>query len=131
MKHNQSKILSSGTSVNSRVNKDKLHDCMYEFCTPRLVHYILALRQKFPNRRIFISKIDYKSACQRSHLWWQTAIQSMSQDKTFLYVALRTTFGVAPNPFGWSYISEPIADLANLLMNDPNWDPTQLHSPLQ
>lgn len=44
MTHNQSKVFSSGTSVNSRVNKDTLQDCMYGFCITRLIHYILALR---------------------------------------------------------------------------------------
>ena len=129
--HNQSKVFSSGTSVNGRVNKDALQDCMYGFCITRMVHYILALRRLHPFKRIFISKIDYKSAYRRAHLWWQTAIQSMSQDGTYLHIALRATFGGAPNPFDWSCISESITDLANLLMNDPEWDPSITHSPLQ
>ena len=55
----------------------------------------------------------------------------MSQDGTYLHIALRATFGGAPNPFDWSCISESITDLANLLMNDPEWDPSITHSPLQ
>ena len=55
----------------------------------------------------------------------------MSQDGSFLHVALRATFGGAPNPYDWSIISESVTDLANLLMNDPEWDPTKTHSPIQ
>ena len=60
--HNQSKVFSSSTSVNGRVNKDALQDCIYGFCITRMVHYILALQRLHPFKRIFISKIDYKSA---------------------------------------------------------------------
>ena len=55
----------------------------------------------------------------------------MSQDGTYLHIPLRATFGGAPNPYEWSIISESVTDLANMLMNDPSWDPTSLHSPIQ
>ena len=129
--HNQSKVFASGISVNSRVDKDQLQDCMYGFCIYKLVHYILSLRTHFPSRRIFLSKIDWKSAYRRAHLHWATAIQSMSQDGNYLHIALRATFGGTPNPYDWSVISESVTDLANLLMNDPDWDPSILHSPIQ
>ena len=129
--HNQSKVFSSGTSVNSRVAKDQLQDCMYGFCICRLVHYILSLRTQYPSQRVFLSKIYWKSVYRRAHVHWSTAIQSMSQDGSFLHIALRATFGGAPNPYDWSVISESVTDLANLLMNDPEWDPTTTHSPIQ
>ena len=132
MTHNQSKIFdSSGTSVNGRVDKDLLQACMFGHCITRMIHFILALRRAHPYKRILIQKIDYKSAYRRAHLNWQTAIQSMTQHKQFLYIALRATFGGSPNPFEWGVISESITDLANLLMNDDSWDPSKLCSDIQ
>lgn len=44
--HNQSRVfIASGTSVNGRVDKDILQDCMYGHTIMRMVHYILALRK--------------------------------------------------------------------------------------
>ena len=98
--HNQSKVFDKlGTySVNSRVDKVSLQDCMYGHTIIRMVHFILALRQKYPTKRILQSKIDYKSAYRRAHLNWATAIQSMTQTGEFLHIPLLATFGGAPNP---------------------------------
>ena len=97
--YNQIKVFEkSGTSISSRVNKDSLQDCMYGHTIIRMVHFILALRQKYPTKRILQSKIDYKSAYRRAHLNWATAIQSMTQTGEFLHIPLLATFGGAPNP---------------------------------
>ena len=48
-----------------------------------------------------------------------------------MQIALRATFGGSPNPKEWSIISESVCDLANAIMNDPDWDTNILHSPLQ
>ena len=59
--HNQSKVFkASSTSVNGRVDEPSLQACMYRHCVTRLVNYILVLRQKFPDEKIYMSKIDYK-----------------------------------------------------------------------
>ena len=132
MTHNQSKIFNgSGTSVNGRVDKDLLQACMFGHCITRMIHFILALRKAHPHKRIFMQKIDYKSAYRRAHLNWQTAIQSMIQYDNYLYIALRATFRGAPNPFEWGVISESVTDLANMLMNDKSWDPSCLSFPIQ
>ena len=132
MTHNQSKTFSgSGTSVNDRVDKNMLQACMFGHCILRMIHYIIALRRAHPNKRILMQKIDYKSAYRCAHLNWMTSIQSMTQYKNFLYIALRATFGGCPNPYEWGVISESITDLANLLINDESWDPTTLKSHLQ
>ena len=96
-----------------------------------MVHYILALWQKFPSKRILQSKIDYKSAYRRAHLHWATAIQSLTQTGEFIHIPLRATFGGAPNPAEWSNISETVTDLANLLLSLPEWNPEELHSSIQ
>jgi len=131
--HNQSKVFShSDTSVNSRVITDDLQDCMYGHMIIRLVHYIVALRRKAPNKVIFMQKTDYKSAYRRAHLHWTTAIQTLTRvDDNMAQIALRATFGGAPNPNEWSVISESICDLANAILNDDKWDPDTLHSPCQ
>ena len=130
--HNQSKKFNtSGTSVNSRVDKDSLQDCMYGHCIMRMIHYILALCRAHPNKKIFQSKIDYKSAYRRAHLNWETAIQSITQVEEYIHISLRATFGGTPCPYDWSTISESVTDLANLLMSLPDWDPLTIHSLLQ
>ena len=48
-----------------------------------------------------------------------------------LLVALRMTFGGAPNPSQWSDVSDVITDLANDLVRRSDWDPEVFHSPHQ
>ena len=66
----------SGDSVNSRVKTKNLEPCMFSFVFLRLVHYIVALRRKYPKTRIWIRKEDIKSAFRRLHLNAHTAFQS-------------------------------------------------------
>ena len=129
--HNQSKAFSSKTLVNSRVKKEELQACMYGHCLLRLIHFILALRFKYPNCRILVNKFDYKSAYRRAHLNGSTAIQSITQFGKFALIALRQTFGGAPCPYQWGCISEPIADLANALLELEDWNPVNLCSPFE
>jgi len=131
--HNQSKTFSaSGTSVNSRVDKNKLQDCMYGHMIIRLVHYIVALQISEPNKIIFMQKTDYKSAYRRAHLHWATAIQTITRvNDDIAQIALRATFGGAPNPNEWGVLSESICDLANAILNNKDWNPDLLHAPCQ
>ena len=48
-----------------------------------------------------------------------------------LLVALRLTFGGAPNPLQWSDVSEVAVDLANNLVRRDDWDPTAWSTPQQ
>ena len=67
---NQSKTYSaSGASVNGRVKKDLLQDCMYGYCVLQMVRYMLSLRCKDKNKRILIQKIVWKSAYRRMHFF--------------------------------------------------------------
>ncbi len=61
--HDQSWKWSSGTSVNSRVQKELLQACQYGFCIRRLINWTIAVRRKYPDQRILAIKIEYKSAC--------------------------------------------------------------------
>ena len=131
--HNQSYKFSSGTSVNSRVIKDDLQDCMYGSCLFRVIHEILNMRARYPNSRVLLQKIDWKAAYRRSHLNWETAIQTITQsvEMDLAFLSLRLTFGGAPNPNFWGEISESTTDLANALLQLDDWDPTILASPIQ
>lgn len=131
--HNQSYKFSSGTSVNSRVIKDDLQDCMYGSCLFRIIHEILNLRAKHPHKRVLLQKIDWKAAYRRSHLNWKTAIQTITQsvEMDLAFLSLRLTFGGAPNPNYWGEVSESTTDLANALLRLDDWDPKELASPIQ
>jgi hypothetical protein len=62
MTHDQSFPGPSSQSVNGRVIKESLPNCMYSFALLRLLHYIISLRERHPNTKIFISKFDLDSA---------------------------------------------------------------------
>ncbi|KAL3811131.1 hypothetical protein ACHAXA_005942 [Cyclostephanos tholiformis] len=93
----------------------------------------ITARRKYPGRRIFASKIDFKSAFRRCNLSAATAIQCCTQlpamDLILLY--LRLTFGGCPCPNEWGAFSEPICDLATAILHDDLWKPAELHSPTQ
>jgi hypothetical protein len=123
----------SGTSVNSRTDKSKLTPCIFGWVIRRLAHWIVCARRKYPNRIIYATKIDFKSAYRRCHLHGTTAAQSCAQLPTIelALLMLRLTFGGAPCPYEWSVISELICDLATAIIGDDEWDPDELHSPDQ
>ena len=131
--HNQSMKFGSGTIVNSRVIKEELNDLLYGKCMSRCIHYIVICRAKHPDKRILMSKLDWKSAYRRSHLRGNIAIQTITQciKLQLCFVALRLTFGGAPNPYKWSEISESVTDLSNALLNCEDWDASVYFSPLQ
>ena len=60
--HNQSYKWGSGTSVNSRVDRDKLPPCRFGACLKCLMNWTVSARKKFPGKKNLSSKIDYKSA---------------------------------------------------------------------
>ena len=125
----------SKTSVNSRVRDEDLIPCLYGHANTRCIHYIVGCRQRHPNTRIWLSKVDWKSAYRRQHLNATTAVKSLTQVLIdgiwFLIMALRLTFGGKPCPSEWGSISEPVADLATDLLNCRDWDPTSFRTPQQ
>ena len=130
--HDLSFLMSpSNTSVNSRVLEDKLAPCMFGHCLTRIIHYIVALRLKFPSTPILMQKTDFKSAYRRAHMHWKTSIQCCSVFKQLVLIPLRAVFGGSPCPSEWSIISESTCDLANMLLSHSTWDPNTLHSPIQ
>jgi hypothetical protein len=78
-----------------------------------------------------MTKVDCKSAYRRVHIRATTAVKSSTCTAGMLLIALRMTFGGAPNPSQWSAISEVIADLANDLVRRSDWDPGAWSAPRQ
>ena len=62
--HDQSFEWSSGRSINNRVNLKDFLPRMFGKALLMMVNWTIATRQKYPNQRIFATKIDFKSAFQ-------------------------------------------------------------------
>ena len=65
-------------------------------------------------------------------LAWTTALQTCTQipDKDIAILSLRLTFRGGPCPTKWCSMAEPATDLANAILRLPNWNPSELFSPL-
>ena len=104
---------------------------MFGYCLLRIIHFIVALRLKYPNTPIVIQKVDWKSAYRRAHLNWETSLQCCSVFKQFVLIPLRAVFGGSPCPSEWSIFSESACDLANMFLSHDDWEPLDRHSPIQ
>ena len=118
-------------SVNDRVITAELTPARFGRALMRLLHYICLLRRRLPGERLLLTKVDCKSAYRRIHLQATTAIKACTVFAGLLLVALRLTFGGAPNPSQWSDVSEVAVDLANDLVRRNDWDPTVWSAPQQ
>jgi hypothetical protein len=71
---------SAKISVNSRTKKELLiQACRFGFFIRRIVNWAVAARGLYPDKHILATKNDYKSAYQRGHLHWLTALQTCTQ----------------------------------------------------
>ncbi len=124
-------LTGDNTSVNSRIDMGSYVEMVYGWCINRVVHFMVALREAHPDKKIFISKYDYSDAYRRIAHSASTAAQSISVINEVAYIALHLTFGGAPNPPTWCTFSEMVIDLANEIGSCPTWDPEKLRSPAQ
>ena len=137
MTHDQTFSFTPGSSVNARTQQKNLPHLQYGHCLSRIIHYILALRWRFPWAPIFLSKSDYKSAYRKLQTSGITALQSMMAtgdltDDPNLQVALiclRLSFGGSACPALFSDLSEMATDLANALAQCQAWDPFECRTP--
>ena len=127
--HDQSFEASVGTSVNGRVQKEKLNPLFYGGCLSRLLHYIVDIRLRHPNIPILGGKSDFKAAYRRVSLHGDIAAKCAIMYKDMAIPSMRLTFGGSPCPTEFCPFSELCADLANDLLHCGNWDPTLLASP--
>ena len=54
-----------------------------------------------------------------------------NEDKGFLLMFLRLTFGGAASPNEWCMLAQTVCDLATAILHDEEWDPLSLASPSQ
>jgi hypothetical protein len=119
------------TSINSRVDMTAYAEMIYGWCLPRIIHYVVSLRAKYPSLHILISKYDYSDAYRRIAHSAKAAAQTIAINGTTAYLSLRLTFGVSPNPPTWCMFPEIVTDLANEIGQCTEWDPETLRSPAQ
>jgi hypothetical protein len=131
--HNQTFSSSGeeGRSVKDRVNNTKLTGMQFGKAFSRLIYYIAYFRSIFPDEKILLTKVDWKSAYRRAHLQAGTAATSCTCLDGLLLLALRMPFGGSSNPSEWSKVSEVMSDIANDLARRLDWDPSIHHSPHQ
>jgi hypothetical protein len=120
-----------GRSVNSRINMGKYPEMIFGWCLPRIIHFIVALRIRYPGIRILIAKYDFSDAYRRVTHSASAASQSIIVLAAVAFLALRLSFGGAPNPPTWCSFSEMVTDLSNEIPLCEDWDPSTLHSPDQ
>jgi hypothetical protein len=82
--HDQSFQFQSGTSVNNRVQKEKLAQCMYGKALRRFIHAVVQLRLRYPTTPLLMAKFDLKSAYRRAHFSGTTALQSIVTNRGLL-----------------------------------------------
>jgi hypothetical protein len=120
-----------GQSINARCLMELLTPCLFGHALVRLIHFILHLRRLFPQRRIYLQKVDFKAAYRRIHLSNTMAAKCVTVVRDLAFVSLRMPFGGRPCPSLFADFSETITDLSNAIARDPSWDPRTLSSPLQ
>ena len=107
----------AGRSVNNRVDTSQLTEARCGKAFRQLLYHIWYLRQLWPNDPILLTMVDCKSDYRRIHLEAAaTTMMSCTRIDDLLLVAIRMTFGGAPNPSQWSNVSEVITYLANDLV---------------
>ena len=90
----------SNESVNSRVRKEELEPIMFGHALLRIIHHIVHLRKRFPDKVIWLRKEDLKSAYRRMHLREQTAKRSVKLSRSSPIVnRVGTSLSHAASPF--------------------------------
>ena len=125
----------SQQSVNSLVQREKLEPCMIGHMCLRLIHYIIGCRARHPSSKIYISKVDFKSAYRRLHIDADTIakhfIHLKRETDDLVACSLRLTFGGAPNATEFGKLSETTADLCNDILRCEAWNPSILTASFQ
>ena len=122
----------SDHSINSRVKDNNLEPCMFGHTFLRIIHKIVQLRHKYPDKIIWIRKEDAKSAYRRMHMSGESALRAAVQlsidGSKHLLVSLRLPFGGSPCPSEFCLLSDITTDTINDLMQCKDWDPCLIHS---
>jgi hypothetical protein len=118
-------------SINKRIDMSRYPEMIFGWCLPRILHFVASLRWHKPQVKILMSKYDYSDAYRRIAHSASAAPQTIAVHDGMGYLALRLTFGGSPNPPTWCMVSEMVTDLANEICQCEEWDPIELHNPVQ
>jgi hypothetical protein len=129
--HDQSFKASYVTSVNKRIEWEKLDPLFYGGCLSRSLHYIVSIQARYPKTKMLIGKSDFKSVYRRVTLNGETAARCTMMCKQFGLISLRLTFRGSPCPNEWCLFSELCTDLANDILHCESWSHESLKSPHQ
>ena len=131
--HDQSFSLGFAPSLNDLVDESELIDLVFGWCLDRIIHQIVALRQKFPDKRILVCKFDWGSAYRRINGDGILVANTITTDVSgeFANLLTRLTFGGRPHPAMFSVFSEAACDLCNDVADLDEWDTSVCRSPLQ
>ena len=124
-------ITKKNASINKRSDMEQYPDMVYGFCLIRTIHFVVALRQDFPNERILISKFDFSDAYRRISLSGLAVVQTILIVQSIAFLCLRLSFGGSVNPPTWCSFSEMVTDLSNEIPLMTDWDPKETKSPFQ
>jgi len=116
------------TSVNSRVDMARYPEMVYGWCLSRVIHFVVALRVKYPDTKILIAKFDYSDAYRRVSHASSSIAQTIIVWAGIAYIALRLAFGGSPNPACFCAFSETLTDLSNDISRS-NYSPATFQSP--
>ena len=113
----------SGHSINNDIDDSLIDDCVFGHCLRRIIHGIHSQRQRNPQKRILIAKIDLDAAYRRLVVHPKWAVTSLSIINQVVYLLTRLPFGVSAGPSRYCRVSEAIFDLIYDLFLDETWDP--------
>eukprot|EP00979_Chaetoceros_neogracilis_P014856 scaffold4950_cov161-Chaetoceros_neogracile.AAC.2 len=126
--HDCSRPGASGYSINNRVDEIGLEECRFGLCLLRILYQIHQLRVENPTTRILLSKFDFDAAYRRLHVLLKMALLCTTIVGPFAYLLFRLPFGSSPAAGCFSLLSEYVVDLAQALVEDISWCPSQLRS---
>jgi hypothetical protein len=81
-----------GQSINKRYLMDLFTPCVFGHALLRIIHFVLHLCHLFPTTKIFIQKMDFKSAYRRMHLSMDMTSKCTTVVKDLAYLSLRLLF---------------------------------------
>lgn len=128
--HDCSYVYEAGFSLNNSINMQAVPECRYGKAMLRYSHMIYQLRLRYPMTPIIQVKTDLDAAYRRIHVHPAIAIKQVVIINDIAYIGLRLPFGSSPAPAIYSILSDLIFDLANDLVDESDWDPRNLASPM-
>ena len=114
-------------SINSRIDMEQCPEMVHGWALPRIIHFIVAPRLKWPSNTIFMSKHDCSDACRRMAHSALAVAQTIATCLAHAFVHFRMTFGGSPNPPTWCDFSEISACAKTGTRPNSEVPPSQTH----